>query len=129
VLEASREAKAKHSPLYLWMRDNYEELRAEFDLHGPRWRERHKALCDVGLKDQDDKPPTFRGAQDTWYRVVRDMEAKGGVRAAEPKPKAVRRKGEASEEKPALPAPRTDPMARLMVEINSRSGRKEDDKN
>jgi hypothetical protein len=74
------------------MRDNYTALKREFDLYGPRWKERAKAMAEVGLKDWDGKEPTMRGAQATWYRVVRDMEGKPrntsgkGSKGAEPRP-------------------------------------------
>lgn len=128
VLDVGRRGKAKHSPLYLWMMENFADLKAEFDLYGPRWEKRYKALGEVGLTDYDDKPPTLRGAQATWYRVVRDMEAKGGGKVADPIPRAARR-SEAPKAKRATPAPGTDPMASLMAEINSRSGRKNDGEN
>jgi hypothetical protein len=74
---ATREA---HSPLYLVMREHYEEMMAAFAGKRPNWPVLIQRFADLGIMDGNGKPPTLRGAQATWYRVKRDMERQ----AAEP---------------------------------------------
>jgi len=71
VLEAGRQGRGRHSPLFLWMREHQAALRADFDLNGARWVERVRAMAEAGLTDHLGKPPTIRTAQQTWYRVCR----------------------------------------------------------
>lgn len=69
-----RSGKGRHSPLYLWMRDNREALAADFARNGPQWAERAKLMGEAGLLDRMGKPPTVRGAMQTWYRVCLDTK-------------------------------------------------------
>lgn len=85
VLRIPDESRGRRSPLYLWMKRNFAELSAEFRENGPRWDARVKAMKAAGLVDWNRRPPTVRTAQQTWYRLCRDME-KAPPASAAPSP-------------------------------------------
>ena len=85
-----RGGRGSRSPLYVWMREHHEALRAEFDANGPQWVTRVKAMAEAGLLDQLGKPPTVRGAQQTWYRVCRDVAAGKGAKPGSARPAPAR---------------------------------------
>jgi len=55
------------------MRQNFLRLHAAFEERGPNWPELAAAFAQEGLVDFRNKPATLRCAQQTWYRVKRDM--------------------------------------------------------
>ena len=116
----------RHSPLYAWMKKHYAALSAEFEEHGARWEARVKAMAEAGLKDAEGKPPTVRGAQQTWYRVRREMERK------KPAPKPAHRAAPAVSDvrqDTSTPAPKPtadQKMSRFKRVLNERSGRAND---
>lgn len=84
VLRVSAKSRGRRSPLYLWMKQNFAELAAEFQENGPRWQARVKAMKAAGLVDWNRNAPTVRGAQQTWYRLCRDMEKAPATSVARP---------------------------------------------
>ncbi|MDT8261885.1 hypothetical protein RQ832_01375 [Roseomonas sp. DSM 102946] len=66
------------------MRKHYTELKAEFEANGPHWVARTRAMAEIGLTDQDGKPPTVRTAQQTWYRLVREMKVQAIQESSQP---------------------------------------------
>jgi hypothetical protein len=81
---AARKAGGRHSPLYIWMRENHAALSAEFAENGPQWATRVPAMAEVGLVDAAGQAPSIRTAMQTWYRVCRAVGAPSPKR--EPKP-------------------------------------------
>lgn len=77
-----RGGKGRRSTLYLWMRDNREALAADIARNGAQWAERARLMGEAGLLDRTGKPPTVRGAMQTWYRVCDEAERKGATPAA-----------------------------------------------
>jgi hypothetical protein len=76
VLVLKKGGRGRYSPLYLWMKRNFDELSAEFAENGPQWAARVEAMGAAGLVDWNGRPPSVRTAQKTWYRLRQDMEEK-----------------------------------------------------
>lgn len=110
VLSARGAGKGRgaRSPLYAWMRKHYAELKAEFEANGPHWVARTQAMAEIGLTDQDGKPPTVRTAQQTWYRLIREMEGQ-----------AIQDSGQ-----PAAPSKRTSPATTVETTAEDEEARK-----
>ena len=132
VLARNAKPGGKRSPLYRWMRKHHDRLIAEFDEHGTNWRELVKGFAEIGLTDRNGRPPTLRGAQQTWYRVRRDVAADRARKSRDPQ-QAVRvtpvvrsspTPPPAEPPPPADSAGASDQIARLVAEANQRSGRK-----
>lgn len=66
--------RGKHSELYLWMRHHHSALKANFKEKGPSWQALVVVFAEEGLTDAAGNPPTLRTAQQTWYRVCREVE-------------------------------------------------------
>lgn len=93
--------RGRRSPLYLWFRDNHDELVAAFDQNSPSWAKWAEVLGTHGVLDGDGKPPTARGARGAWARVRADVR-KARERRANTTSSEQRRGGTAS---PAMPPP------------------------
>lgn len=77
-LQRIRDALAEggqHSKLHRWMVEQYPALRRLFAENGPQWPKLLAFFAEEGLTDADGKPPTLRGAQQTWYRIGQRMRA------------------------------------------------------
>jgi hypothetical protein len=81
-LGVSRTDRGKHSKLYYWLRENYAAIGHEFDRNGAQWPKRVEVLAELGLTDHAGKSPTIKTAQQTWYRVCRDVERTAASRPA-----------------------------------------------
>src|SRR5689334_2113209 len=88
ILARNAEAGGKRSPLYRWMWKHHDRLAAEFDELGTNWKALLQGFIELGLTDRNGRPPTLKGAQETWYKVRRDI-AKARAKKAVPKPPAV----------------------------------------
>jgi hypothetical protein len=73
-----------HSPLYLWLRQNHDEIVEGLRDVRPSWRILAKRLGEMGIQDGAGKTPTPEGARATWYRVRRDLAAARAKQAARP---------------------------------------------
>lgn len=65
----------RHSPLYVALRDNHDAIAKALDSGRPDWRKIVAGLAGLGIVDGKGAAPTIRGAQQTWYRVRRDVAA------------------------------------------------------
>src|SRR5689334_4739196 len=88
ILARNARAGGKRSPLYRWMWKHHDRLVAEFDELGPNWRELLQGFIELGLTDRNGQPPKLRTAQETWYRVKRDVAAARAKKSQAPKPAA-----------------------------------------
>ncbi len=72
----------RHSPLYIAMRDHYDAMIRAFESKRPDWSVLVAGFNELGILDGDGKPPTLRGAQNTWARVKKDLggKARQGVK-------------------------------------------------
>ena len=68
-----RATAPKHSPLYLFLRENHPALSAAFKAGRPDWKAIVEELANLGVVDGDGKPPQLRTAQQAWYRVCHDL--------------------------------------------------------
>lgn len=115
VLAKADAGGGNRGALYVWMYKRHDALVARFEkrrrdgLGGPNWPALVAEFVALGLTDATGKPPTLRGAQQTWYRVVRDVKrargaAKGRARVPAVVPAAL--PGEmAHGVRPAVPVP------------------------
>lgn len=80
VLSSLEAGGNRRSPLYRWLHERHDALASGFErrrtegLGGPNWAALVAEFAALGLTDGTGKAPTLRGAQQTWYRVVRDVE-------------------------------------------------------
>jgi hypothetical protein len=109
-------APGTHSPLYQWMRDNYEDFDALLSETRPNWKRLAEAFAQLGLTDGNGNPPKPHTVRQTWWRVRRgDTTQPGTPQRPQPPPIA-----------PSEPlrSSASDVLARLKSELNERSGRK-----
>lgn len=66
----------RHSPLYITMREHHDAMVRAFENKRPDWSALVAGFNELGILDGDGKPPTIRGAQNTWARVKKDMSGK-----------------------------------------------------
>ena len=123
--------RGRHSPLYVWLRENHDALLIEFSKSAPAWAVLATYLGEHGIRDGGAKLPTARGARDAWWRVRKDViaasarqlgqaarelepgETVAGVRAIpDPAAAPARSSAEGSEDLDG-PTPRTFRMATL----------------
>ena len=104
-------APGTRSSLHQWMRANHDDVSVLLQEVRPNWRRLADAFARMGLTDGSGRPPRPQTARQTWWRVRRAM-AQG--RAA---PRAEARGS------PAASDP-GDALARLVAEMNERSGRR-----
>lgn len=84
VREVLRSSPRGHSPLFLWMRANHDDLAAAFAANPPNWQQLSEIFRDERLTDRTGKPPSPAIARLTWYRVrqaVAKMEAEARRRS------------------------------------------------
>lgn len=72
---APARGRARKSRLYLWLRQNHDDLVIQFDRNPPSWDRLAAILGSRGILDGDGKPPTSRGARGAWYRVRAEVKA------------------------------------------------------
>ena len=56
------------------MSENYETIKRSMEGGRPNWRALVAGFAQLGIMDGDGKPPTIRGARNTWYRVKQAHE-------------------------------------------------------
>jgi hypothetical protein len=99
---SGRRRRARHSKLFLWMREHFAELQADRSSGRADWVTAAEEFRKLGLTDRDGKPPSAQTARMTWSRVVREEEAERERATHSPKPSA---------SEPAI-KPATKPAAR-----------------
>ena len=104
-------APGTRSSLHQWMRANHGEMSTLLEEVRPNWRRLADAFTCMGLTDGGGRPPRPQTARQTWWRVRRAM-AQG--RAA---PRTEARGSPAASDA-------GDVLARLVAEMNERSGRR-----
>jgi hypothetical protein len=70
-----RKRRARHSKLYLWMREHFDELQAVQGAGRPDWITAAEEFARLGLTDKNEKPPSPHTARMTWTRVSREEAA------------------------------------------------------
>ena len=83
---APARGRARKSRLYLWLRQNHDDLVIQFDRNPPAWDRLAAILGSHGILDGDGKPPTARGARGAWYRVRADVKAASEKKRTQPIP-------------------------------------------
>ena len=83
---APARGRARKSRLYLWLRQNHDDLVIQFDRNSPAWDRLAAILGSHGILDGDGKPPTARGARGAWYRVRADVKAASEKKRIQPTP-------------------------------------------
>jgi len=78
----------RHSPLYIAMRDHHDAMVRAFENKRPDWSALVVGFNDLGIMDGDGKPPTIRGAQNTWARVKKDFGGGKGRQGVKPSSQA-----------------------------------------
>jgi hypothetical protein len=77
ALAAMSKAKAggrgRKSAVYLWLRQNHDELEAAFKVNAPSWPAMADYLGKSGIKGGDGNRPTPAGVRSAWARVVDDI--------------------------------------------------------
>ena len=73
--KARASGRGRHSPLYVWLRENHDALLVEFAKSAPAWTVLAAYLGEHGIRDGGAKLPTARGARDAWWRVRKDVIA------------------------------------------------------
>ena len=126
-------AGAGRSPLYRWLRTRHDAFAALLEETRPSWRTLAEGFAELGITTADGKPIAAAAARHVWWRVRRDVAAARARRAAPPGPVpvvATVMPVPAPASPPPHPAPESaagsDALSRLRVEINHRSGRKQD---
>src|SRR3954465_8941714 len=61
-------APGTHSPLYQWMRDNYEDFDALLSETRPNWKRLAEAFAKLGLTDRNGNPPKAHTVRQTGWR-------------------------------------------------------------
>jgi hypothetical protein len=84
MLQARARGPGRHSPLYLWLRDNHDALTAAFAQNAPAWASLASYLGAHGIMDGDAKSPTARGTRDAWWRVRKDVATARARRQGKP---------------------------------------------
>lgn len=119
------------SPVQVWLKKNYRDIRNLFDATGPNWPGLLKVMHQQGVTDQNGNPPALRTAQQHWYRLCGQMAARPPPPrprqpVPQPDPGEVAR-GVRPLSVLALPAqvppaavsgPDADPLAALLAQIN-----------
>jgi len=106
----------RHSPLYIAMRDHHDAMVRAFENKRPDWSALVAGFDELGILDGDGKPPSVRGAQNTWARVKRDFggKARHGAKPSPPPAPSVEAPPRPAPlakapTQPARPAPAFDP--------------------
>ena len=124
---------AGRSPLYRWLRARHDAFAELLDETRPRWRTLADGFNDLGLAGAGGQALTPETARHTWWRVRRDVaaaRARRGISA--PPPAVVPAAHTVPAAAPPSPTPSPAPppgaaqsaLARLMAEMDERSGRK-----
>lgn len=64
----------KHSPLYLWMRQNHHNIARQVSQGGMPWAKFTEAVAKAGLTDRKGQPPREKTVRQTWFRVGQEMK-------------------------------------------------------
>ena len=83
ALAAMGKAKAggrgRKSDVYLWLRNNHDELEAAFRINAPSWPAMADYLNRCGIKGGDGTPPTAAAVRSAWTRVTGDVAKRRGA--------------------------------------------------
>ena len=83
--KARARGRGRRSPLYVWLRDNHDQLVEGFTRTAPAWATLAGYLGENGVRDGDGKIPSVRATREAWYRVRRELAA-NKARRSESKP-------------------------------------------
>lgn len=78
------DAGGRRSPVYYWMRKNYDALSRKLSGTRPSWSALAAFFRDNGIHDRTGKPPSAKIVGQTWARLLKDMRRRPPVR--DPKP-------------------------------------------
>ena len=118
IAQATARSVGKRSRLYREMKKRHADLTLTFSENGPGWSELVKVFARLGWTDREGKRPSIRTAQDTWYRVCRDVRSQ----SLSPGRSEPRSPPPTSGTPPSEPSA-ADPWAKVWGEMDRRSGR------